>query len=68
MVGQNQQLKQLACQSKITWYTVKAICNAYETKIVMITIEEKYKCEVKKKTYFSPKFIIEATPWFENIK
>lgn len=52
MVGQNQQLKQLACQSKITWYTVKAICNAYETKIVMITIEEKYKCEVKKNLIF----------------
>lgn len=50
MVGQNQQLKQLVCQSKITWYTVKAICNAYETKIVMIIVEEKYKCEVKKKT------------------
>lgn len=40
MVGQNQQLKQLVCQSKITWYTVKAICNAYETKIVMIIVEE----------------------------
>lgn len=58
MVRQNQQLKQLVCQSKITWYTVKAICNAYETKIVMIIVEEKYKCEVKKNPYFSSKFII----------
>lgn len=48
MVGQNQQLKQLVCQKKISWYTVKAICNAYETRIVMIIVEEKYKCEVKK--------------------
>lgn len=48
VAGQNQLLKQLVCQSKISWYTVKAIYNAYETRIVMIIVEENYECEFKK--------------------